>query len=118
MRASLVVAILLGAISCGSDSTTTPGSHNKTIDISAAGITFLPTIADAAVHDTVRWTFSVNPVDNLGHNVLFQPKITGAPADIATEVRSGTMSRVFDTAGEFNYVCSLHGSMVGRITVQ
>src|SRR5262249_38085586 len=118
MRAFLVSAILIGAISCGSDSSTTPASHGKTVDISAAGVTFLPTLADAAVHDTVRWTFSVNPVDNLGHNVLFQPKIAGAPSDITLEVRSGTVSRVFDTAGEFNYVCTLHGSMTGRVTVQ
>lgn len=113
-----VLLALVGA--CGGDSATTatpPHSTNKTVDITTSGETFLPTIQGIAVGDTVRWTFSV-AADGLGHNVLFQPRIAGAPADITTEVRSGTQSRVFTTAGEFNYVCSLHGGMTGKIIAQ
>lgn len=118
MRALIGAPLLIIALACGGDATTpTPHSTNKTVDIVTSGETFLPTIETIAVRDTVRWTFAV-AADGLGHNVLFKPRIAGAPDDITKEVRSGSVTRVFGTAGEFNYVCDLHGGMTAKIIVQ
>ena len=120
MRAFILAAIVVGLAACGSDSqpsTTPSGSVNKTYEITTLNQTFLPAIQDVAVGDTVRWTFSVAG-DNLGHNILFKPRIDGAPPDLPFEIRSGTRSLVFTTKGEFHYVCELHGAMTGVIIVR
>ena len=118
MRILTRLGILLGTAACAADySSSPPASTNHTVDVVTSGETFLPTILGITAGDTVRWTFSV-AADGLGHNVLFKPAVTGAPADIPKEVRSGTMTRVFNTRGEFNYVCDLHGSMTAKVIVQ
>ena len=120
MRAFIVAAIVVGLAACGSDSqpsTTPSGSVNKTYDITTLSQTFLPAIQEIAVGDTVQWTFSVAS-DNLGHNILFNPRIDGAPPDLPFEIRSGMRSLVFTTKGEFHYVCTLHGAMTGVIIVR
>jgi len=106
-------------VSCGSDSSspTPPVALNRTYDISTFGENFLPASQEIAAGDTVRWTFSV-AADNLGHNVLFKPRVAGAPSDIPAEVRSGTRSLKFTTKGDFNYVCDLHGAMTGIVIVK
>lgn len=114
MRASLVAAILIGAVSCGSDSSTT--TEPAIVDVTASGVTFTPTILDVAVHTTVRWTFAVAS-DGFGHNVLFNPRPAGTPADISQETKSGSISRQFDAAGQFNYYCGPHGGMTGQVIV-
>src|SRR6185503_7240163 len=119
VRAPALTLLLVASVSCGSDtaSPTPPPSTNKTYDIATFGETFLPTSQTIAAGDTVRWTFAV-AADNLGHNVLFKPRLAGAPPDIPTEVRSGTRSLQFTAKGDFNYVCDLHGGMTGEIIVQ
>lgn len=123
MRVLLLIAttaLLATTLSCGSDSsasTAPPPPTTKTFDVATFGETFLPTSITIAAGDSVRFTFSV-AADNLGHNVLFKPRITGAPPDIPTEVRSGTRTLGFMTKGEFNYVCDLHGGMTGVVIVQ
>ena len=118
MRVSHIVSLLLLAACGGSDKTPTAVTPaHKVFDVVTSGETFLPTIQTISVQDSVRWTFSV-AADGLGHNILFKPRITGAPADLPTEIRSGTRTLVFTTKGEFNYVCDLHGGMTGTIIVQ
>jgi plastocyanin len=121
MRSRLlaVIAIAVAVASCGGgdNGATSPVSPNKTVDIVTSGETFLPTIQAVTAGDTVRWTFSV-AADGLGHNILFKPRVGGAPPDIPLEVRSGTRSLVFASKGDFNYVCDLHGGMTGEIIVQ
>ncbi len=123
MRIPVGFAIGLALCACGGDSSTStpPKSTNQMWDVTASGVTFNQTILPIAVGDSVRWTFYVNPIDNLGHNVLFRPAAPGAPDDVpkdGKEIRSGSDFRVFKTAGDFHYVCSLHGSMTGEIIVQ
>jgi plastocyanin len=121
MRVLTLTTVLAAvcASACGSDGSTSgpPASTNKTYDVSTFGESFLPFSQTIAAGDTVRWTFSV-AADNLGHNVIFKPRMAGAPPDIPTEVRSGTRSLVFTTKGDFTYVCDLHGGMTGEIVVQ
>lgn len=69
---------------------------------------FLPRTYNTAVGDTVWWVWS----GNVGHDVVFGD---GGPS---STVRSfGDFKRVFNTAGSYNYLCTLHGGMVGTIIV-
>ena len=59
-------------------------------------------------------TYSWNGTTVL-HNVTFAA-VTGAPADIANRT-SGSQNRTFDTAGTFNYSCTNHIGMNGKVVV-
>jgi plastocyanin len=117
MRIRLLLALAAVAAACGDKGTTTPsGSTNKTVDIFTIGDAFSPTFAELAVGDTARWSFTGGS-DGLGHNVRFNPRITGTPADINV-FKTGTASRVFNTKGVFKYDCDVHPGMRAEITVQ
>jgi plastocyanin len=74
------------------------------------GNTFVPGSVNIARGGTVTWSFATV------HNVTFA-NATGAPANIG-DTGSGSVSRTFGTAGEFEYVCTLHSGMAGTVTVQ
>jgi plastocyanin len=120
MRVRLVSVIALAFLAaCGSDkaSGVTPPGTNKTIDITTIGDAFIPTFPDPiAVGDTVRWTFNGGS-DGLGHNVRFNPRIAGSPADINVQ-KSGTQTRVFTAKGTYQYVCDVHPGMNAQIVVE
>lgn len=114
--ASVIALALLAA--CGSDSSSgvTPPGSNKTVDIFTIGDAFSPTFATLSVGDTARWNFTGGS-DGQGHNVRFNPRITGAPADINV-FKTGTASRVFTAKGTYDYVCDVHPGMNAQIVVQ
>jgi plastocyanin len=120
MRVRLVsVAALLLLAACGSDKSSgvTPPGTNKTIDVGTIVDAFIPTFPDPiSVGDTVRWTFTAGS-DGQGHNVRFNPRIAGAPADINVQ-KSGTATRVFTAKGTYTYVCDVHPGMNAQIVVQ
>ena len=63
-----------------------------------------------AVGTTVKWTWANGAVN---HNVTFDDGTKSATQN------TGTYSRQFNTAGTYNYPCTIHGpSMSGTITVQ
>jgi plastocyanin len=122
MRRFLPLPIVaLALVACGgSDQSPTSPTKNKTVDVFTIEQTFSSNLVTIAPGDTVRWNFA-RALDGLGHNVRFNPRIAGAPADIGTAANplvSGSVSRVFTTRGDFNYVCDLHGSMTGEVVVQ
>ena len=110
------LALATVVTACGSDGGSTHPSSNTTVDVYTIESTFSSNFVTINVGDTVRWHFSV-ATDGFGHNVLFNPRPPGTPADIA-EKKSGTDFRVFSTPGMYHYVCTLHGSMTGDIQVQ
>ena len=114
VRLLLVIALVTGCGDSGPTGTNT--TPNKTVDIYTIGDIFSPTFATLAVGDTARWNFSGGS-DGLGHNVRFNPRITGAPLDINV-FASGTQSRVFNTKGNFRYDCDVHPGMRAEITVE
>ena len=66
-----------------------------------------------AVGGTVTWTWSAGAVT---HNVTFQT--AGAPSNVSN-TSSGSFPRTFNSAGTYQYVCTIHGaSMSGSVTVQ
>lgn len=123
MRVRLLPTLLV-AVACGgadaSSTVTPPVSKNKSVDIYTITYSFVEPLVTIAAGDTIRWHFAVAP-DSLGHNVRFNPRITGAPPDLGSAkspLTSGTQTSVFTTRGDFHYVCDLHGSMTGEIVVQ
>ena len=72
--------------------------------------TFNPPSVRIARTGTVTWTWA-----GLDHNVLFTSG-TDRPADIPTR-STGSVSRDFNTAGTFNYRCSIHAGMEGTVLV-
>ncbi|HEY9227926.1 MAG TPA: plastocyanin/azurin family copper-binding protein [Gemmatimonadaceae bacterium] len=112
----LIAAAVVVAAACGDSSTGTSTSTNKTVDIFTIGDIFSPTFATLSVGDTARWNFAGGS-DGLGHNVRFNPRITGSPTDINV-FKTGTQFRVFTTKGTFKYDCDVHPGMKAEITVE
>ena len=122
--AALVTAVAL--VACGGgDSSTNPGGVgggggggggrggtivNAARVTATTGLVFSPSNVSIAPNDTIYYTF-----ESVQHNVLFDTQ--GAPADIGT-TSSTTVKRVFPTAGTYDYHCSLHAGMTGKVTVQ
>jgi plastocyanin len=75
-------------------------------DVSVVDNRFEPAVIEVGVGETVTWTWDGN-----------------APHDVdgegfASEVQdSGTFEHTFDTAGEYEYVCNIHGGMNGLVVV-
>jgi plastocyanin len=70
---------------------------------------FSPAEAKVAVGQTVTWTFA----DEAGHDVVstdgtFTSEVLGS---------GGTYSFTFGRAGTFDYFCSIHPSMKGKVVV-
>ena len=125
MRVIVVAVLALAAAGCGGSDNGTPTLPptvtNKTVDVITIQENFVQPLVTIVPGDTVRWSFQKSSSDGLGHNVRFNPRITGAPADIGTQgkpLTSGTETRVFGTKGDFRYVCDLHGGMTGEVVVQ
>lgn len=68
--------------------------------------TFKPGALTVAVGDTVTWEFK----GGAAHNVTF--------SDFRSENQSsGTYTHTFNTAGSFDYKCTIHAGMNGTIKV-
>ena len=79
--------------------------------ITIADNSFSPSDVTVPLHTTVTWSWTgVNT-----HNVTFTT--VGAPANIGN-MTTGSASRTFDTAGTFQFHCTIHPSlMTGSVTV-
>ena len=108
--------VILGAVAgCGgSDGPSDldqPGTpvQNATV---TAGTTerFSPARVDLLRNGTITWNFA-----GLAHNVTFIS--AGAPAHIPDAINT-SVARTFPNAGTFNYQCTIHPGMEGRVVVQ
>lgn len=73
----------------------------------------VPPSVTIKVGGSVTWVFQ-----SLAHTVTFNvPTPAGTPADINASVNT-KVSRTFNTAGTFNYHCSIHPGMTGVVNVQ
>ena len=115
MRVFVCAALVLAA-ACGSDSgSTTPTSHNKSVDVFALSSAFSPNFVQIAPGDTIR--FNIAPAQNgEGHDVTFDVT-PGAPANIKVTL-NGVIPRVFTAKGTFHYNCFVHPGMSGDVVVQ
>ena len=107
--------VLAGLSGCGGgDSTTdldTPGTPVQNATVSAGtSERFSPARVDLLRNGTVTWSFA-----SLAHNVTFTS--SGAPANIP-DATNTQVARTFPNAGTFNYQCTIHPGMNGRVVVQ
>ena len=111
---ALAVGLVLAAVAlvgCSSDGATTTNEAavaTTTVDLPKS-YRFDPVAITVQAGTTVTWANH----DDFTHNVTFE----GEPA---LAMRPGeTVSRVFETAGSYPYLCSLHPrDMTGRVDVQ
>lgn len=90
---------------------TTTAATITTVNVGPANA-FSPNAITIAKNTTVTWAWQgTTPA----HNVTFD-NTPGRPTNIANRT-SGSESRIFDTAGTFNYQCTNHAGMTGSVTV-
>jgi plastocyanin len=89
-----------------------PGPPPTAATVAMGAQAFLPNQTTVATGGTVTW----NNTSGVLHNVTFAAA-TGVPADIPDHA-SGSNQRTFAVAGAFDYQCTLHVGMTGRVTVQ
>jgi len=108
MRRLSVLVVLSLTIACNKEVTEPPPPATATV-IAATNNQFLPENTPIRVGGTVTWVFQA------AHTVTFTPR-TGAPDDIPQQA-SGTENRTFMVAGDYDYHCDLHATMLGTINV-
>jgi plastocyanin len=95
--------------------TTTAVTAPLTAAVSLQNIAFNPdSVLIATGGQGVTWTWNDGVIT---HNVTFAAT-TGAPANCANGASGTTCTRAFSTAGTFNYSCTLHPGMNGKVVVQ
>jgi plastocyanin len=113
LRGSLA-AIIMSA-GCGSDSSSpldeagTPVA-SATVVAGSTSETFTPPRVDLLRNGVVTWSFG-----GLTHNVTFTSG--SGPGNIG-DTANAQVARTFPNAGTFDYRCTIHPGMSGRIVVQ
>ena len=100
----IVVVVVAGAVYFFSpEQTNNVSSGNVTI----ANFAFSPAVLDISKGDTVVWTNQ----DSAPH------KIKSDTFNSAVMNKGESFQFTFSTAGEYNYSCSIHPSMKGKVIV-
>ena len=112
--AALVVAAVVGAAGTACGSEDDGGSGPQTFPQEAAvtagtSQVFTPGRVDITAGGTVTWSFST-----LAHTVTFQT--AGSPENVPATTNS-QVPRSFPTAGTYQYICTIHPGMSGRVVV-
>jgi plastocyanin len=87
--------------------TATSVSAQRTVDVSIQGFAFNPASVQVSTGDTVRWT----NMDSADHTV------TGSTFNSGIIHTGQSYEFRFTTPGSYSYVCSIHPSMKGTVTV-
>ena len=100
-----VAALSLLGAACGGgdDDTAAPTEPGR---VSVVDNKFVPSEIEVAPGDTVTWVFEGATV----HNVVGQ----GFKSE---NKKDGTFEHTFNSAGEYEYVCTLHPGMKGKVVV-
>jgi len=108
-RRSAIVAMILGLTVGGTLALHVAAAEDaKTVIVK--DFLFTPNELTVPVGTTVKWVNN----DDIPHNVVDTAKaFRSKPFDTGE-----TFSFTFDKAGTFNYFCSLHPKMVGKVVVQ
>jgi plastocyanin len=111
VRGSIFLAALLAATACsgdGGDGVQGPGDGPEG-DVMVENNRFDPAALQVETGATVVWVWASNGVE---HNVTFEDDVRSGNQG------SGTFERTFAEAGEYDYLCTIHGvGMSGTITV-
>jgi plastocyanin len=122
--ALLLACLAVVAVGCGGDDDDegnggggdaqeqpAPAAEGGATEVSMKDIKFDPTEVTVNAGDTVTW---VND-DSVGHDVTGDNFKSGEPGAMQN---GDTFEHTFDTAGTFDYVCSVHPGMEGTVTVK
>lgn len=105
-----LLVLITGALSSGcsksNNTTTTQGGNEVFIQDFA----FSPSTITVSVNATVTWTNK----DGVAHTVTSDNSLF----DSGNINNGSTYSRQFTTAGTFNYHCTIHPMMLGKVIVQ
>ncbi len=109
LAASLTAVTVAG---CGND-TTTSAAAKTTVAGAAVTVTvdtrdYQPKHVEISAGQSVAWVFQ----DRMDHDIAFDD---GPASPIQ---RNGTWTRTFDQPGTYPYLCTLHRSMTGTVTVK
>jgi len=107
-RAALALLLLLPVllVACGSSSDG-GGGDAEPGTVRVVDNKFDPKSIDVAVGDTVTWDFEGAALHN----------VTGPGFKSANLKKGKTFEHTFNSAGDVNYVCTLHPGMKGTIKV-
>ncbi|MCW2494792.1 cupredoxin family copper-binding protein [Jatrophihabitans sp.] len=97
-------------LSTSSSSSSAGGSTSSGTTVQVKNFSFEPDSLSVPVGTTVTWKFD----DSVKHNVT-DSKNTFKSKDLAS---GGSYSFKFNTAGTYNYICTIHQYMKATITVK
>ena len=121
---TVAIACLFGCGGSGGGSTTSPPPPgvNTPAPIDGIAVTnnlFTPASKTVPIGTAVQWAWNTCTDSYTGqtcvaHDIVFDDGVTSGRQD------QGTFVRTFNTAGIYNYHCSIHGATVmsGSVTVQ
>lgn len=113
MLLSVLVILVLVAVGCSSsdgsgDTTTTSEGAASGAEVSVVNFRFEPGDVTVNVGDSVSWT----------NDSSARHTTTATDGSWNTELAAGqNIALSFDTAGTFEYFCSIHPAMTGTVTV-
>jgi plastocyanin len=110
----VLAALALALSACGGDDPA--GTNNNTREIRMQATAFSPSDVTIARGLTVRWVNDQAIAHTITPSNLQQAGVWATQNIPATQ--GANFSHAFNTAGVFNYTCTLHVGMTGRITVQ
>jgi plastocyanin len=104
--ALLLLPFLLVACGGGDDGEDDGGAAAEPGTVRVVDNEFEPKTIEVAVGDTVTWSFEGKAL----HNV-------SGPGFKSKNLKDGTFEETFNSAGEVDYVCTLHPGMKGTVKV-
>lgn len=114
---AIVVILIGGGIytlsnkSYNSNQVSTTASQIGQNNIEIKNYVFSPSSLTIKIGDTITWTNN----DGVSHTITSD---SGSELDSQTISDGQTYSHTFNSAGTFNYHCSIHTGMKGRIIVE
>jgi plastocyanin len=106
--AALLVLALVLLVACGGGTSARDASPVASGSVVTKDRAFQPPHIQVPARTTVTFTNA----DQIPHQVKFDDGPQSARLSFGA-----TFQRVFDTPGTYDYVCTIHSEMVGRVTV-
>ena len=115
MRLSNIAAVAAMLVIAGCNSSTSPSTGGRSLDISVGNNFYSLTPDTIASGATITWTWGAS---SNSHTVNWDSGPGTLPANSAT-MTSGTYTAMLSTPGTYHYHCLVHGAaMSGVIVVQ